>query len=209
MFHYFFIFKKNIKFIYFFFFFCFNLKNIDLLRNICLFRMKREEKKKNLCSTGHANRRRSPTAQRVQESISYLWSFYYFRSLSSSFAFVVTDQWSQYFHQYSNIFSFLPIKKKRRREKKRYISLSNVRRRKNRYTNIFFSHRFIIMIGASLSHLFFSLFDRLSTNEHEYFTYLIVVSNKIKEEVLYPQGKIDTFILTLLDTFFIIERRSS
>ena len=113
---------------------------------------------------------------------------------------------------FSSIFKYLffsTIKKKRRREKKRYISLSNVRRRKNRYTNIFFSHRFIIMIGASLSHLFFSLFDRLSTNEHEYFTYLIVVSNKIKEEVLYPQGKIDTFILTLLDTFFIIERRSS
>ena len=80
----------------------------------------------NLCSTGHANRRRSPTAQRVQESISYLWSF---SSCFRSFVVVVVCRHRSmtlyYFHQPYFHSHFLPIKflPKIRKEKKKKIHL--------------------------------------------------------------------------------------
>ena len=61
-----------------------------------------------MCSTGHANRRRSPTAQRLEESISYLWSFFFISFVSSSsrtslFTRLVTDQWiPSYIHTFTH-----------------------------------------------------------------------------------------------------------
>ncbi len=90
-----------------------------------------------LCSTGHANRRRSPTAQRVEESISYLSSLYCFlrrRRCESSQINAFT------FHTpYSNF--LFSTNQKKEDDTFSFFSLSNVRLNKSIHS------MYILMIG--------------------------------------------------------------